>query len=66
MQWIANTVVSVAGSYAADFTSIPQTFTHLQLRIFARGTQATNNNFILMQYNGDTAGADYRAHWVTG
>jgi hypothetical protein len=63
---IASSIITSAGVYAADFSSIPQTFAHLQLRIYARGTQASVNNFILLQYNGDTGGFNYRAHSLVG
>jgi hypothetical protein len=46
------------------FSSIPQNFTHLQLRLYGRGTGTSGPN-INMQYNGDAAG-NYRVHYLGG
>lgn len=62
----SSTVTGSSAVYAASFTNIPQTFTHLQLRLFARGTQAQTNNFVLIQFNNDVLGTNYWAHWIEG
>ncbi|CAB4157891.1 hypothetical protein UFOVP688_55 [uncultured Caudovirales phage] len=48
---------STAGSAvpSISFTSIPQTYTHLQIRGIARSSNATNGDFIYVQFNTDTA-----------
>ena len=43
---IATVTVGSGGSASAEFTSIPSTFTHLQVRFFVADT-ATNHNFLL-------------------
>jgi hypothetical protein len=54
-----------SGSSTITFSSIPSTYTHLQVRAFARdtGTGAASNTF--SRFNGDT-GNNYTAHWLTG
>jgi len=62
MVWIA----SLSGSGAVrTFSSIPQTFTHLQLRVFLRDTfsGAATNAFV--RFNGD-AGSNYAYHYLNG
>jgi hypothetical protein len=61
--------VSVGGGGAADveFTSIPATYTHLQIRGIHRSTPTTPDAFyaIKYQYNGDT-GSNYTYHYIVG
>jgi len=59
---IATQTVSGATS-SVTFSSIPSTYTHLQLRITALGGQ--NGNSLSVQFNGDT-GTSYSYHYVTG
>jgi hypothetical protein len=47
-----------------EFTSIPQTFTHLQLRAYVRANSGDSFQ-LLAQINGDTA-ANYSYHYVYG
>jgi len=63
---IAMVNVGSAGSASVSFTSIPSTYKHLQLRVFARGTQSVANNYFQVQFNGDTASNYYGAHWLKG
>jgi hypothetical protein len=63
---IATNIVTSASTYSCAFTSIPQNFTHLQLRVFSRGTQATATNYQLLQFNSDSANYNYRGHWLIG
>lgn len=61
-------MVSVGSAGAADvtFSSIPSTYTHLQIRALAqtdRGTYGIDS--IQMQLNSDT-GSNYTAHWIYG
>jgi hypothetical protein len=48
-----------------NFTNIPSTYTHLQLRIMALGTGATAVNGFNCQANGDT-GNNYARHLLQG
>jgi hypothetical protein len=51
MIWIAGQTVTAA-SAQLTFSSIPQTFTHLQARITGRDASATSTNPAFIQYNG--------------
>ena len=59
--------VSLSSSAAsAEFTSIPSTFTHLQVRGIPRTDRAGNvNDGIIVQFNSDT-GANYSWHYLAG
>jgi len=60
---IATTTVGSGGSALVTFSSIPQDYTHLQIRGIARGASTTAN--IDIQFNGDTA-TNYSRHYVYG
>ena len=60
---IASTTLSSAGNIT--FSSIPQTFTHLQLRLSNAFANANTLFFIGIQANGDT-GANYAYHRLFG
>jgi len=63
---IATTTVGSGGTATITFSSIPATYTHLQLRIFAstdRATYALDNVFVT--FNGDSAG-NYSIHDLQG
>jgi hypothetical protein len=47
-----STLVGAQASF--DFTSIPATFAHLMLVLFARGDTAASTTPVLMRFNGDT------------
>lgn len=50
---IATTTVGAGGSATVTFSSIPQTYTHLQVRIFAKSGRARlQNGGLVMQVNG--------------
>jgi len=62
---IATTTVGSGGSSGITFSSIPQTFSHLQIRGIGRGTTNNPGLGIVVRFNGDTA-ANYSYHWLTG
>lgn len=62
---IATTTVGAGGASSITFSSIPSTFQHLQIRLFARSTTANTQSVAYMQLNGDTA-ANYSYHELTG
>jgi hypothetical protein len=62
---IATNTVTSATTYAAVFNNIPQTFQHLEIRIFARGTNVGANS-VLIQINADTANLNYNTHVLSG
>lgn len=73
-------VVADAGSYfplgeftltaaqaEIDFTNIPQTYTHLQVRFNARNTGANTNGYQALRFNNDaTNGNYYFYHYLQG
>ena len=62
---IATVTVGSGGTSAVTFSSIPSTYTHLQIRGIGRASNSvTDENFVL-QFNSDT-GANYSLHNVYG
>ena len=59
---IATVTVGSGGASNVEFTSIPSTYKHLQIRYIARGSILTNS---LMQFNADT-GTNYSWHVLYG
>jgi hypothetical protein len=58
--------VGSGGSSTITFSSIPATYTHLQIRAIARSTRASVNNvYVNMQINSDT-GSNYSYHDLYG
>ena len=54
--------VGAAGASSVTFSSIPSTYTHLQIRWIARDSGTTNNfRAIKLQFNSDT-GSNYSQH----
>ncbi len=62
---IATVTVGSGGQSSAEFTSIPATFTHLQIRGIGRTTTATTSEQIYIQFNTDTA-SNYSLHYLYG
>ena len=60
---IATVTVGSGGASSITFSSIPSTYTHLQLRMMVRET-STSNGYD-MQLNGDT-GNNYSRHYLIG
>jgi hypothetical protein len=60
---IATVTVGSGGSATVSFTSIPSTYTHLQIRSFTRIPSGGNNG--LLTFNSDT-GANYVTHLLYG
>lgn len=56
-----------AGTSYVDFTSIPSTYTHLQIRAICRSNDGSsgNNNGLYVRFNSD-AGSNYAFHFITG
>ena len=59
---IATTTVGSGGTASINFSSIPGTYTHLQIRGIWK---ASSSGVLKMQFNSDT-GANYKAHYVAG
>ena len=61
---IATVTVSSGGASNVEFTSIPGTYKHLQVRIMNLGSYAGNQGLNTI-YNNDT-GSNYSSHWLYG
>jgi hypothetical protein len=59
------TVTVGTATSTMTFTSIPATYTHLQIRGMVNGTAAGTYNNVRMGFNGD-AGANYSSHQMYG
>ena len=57
---IATVTVGSGGASSISFTSIPSTYTHLQIR-----ASYTGNDVPLLRLNGDTS-TNYPNHWLRG
>jgi hypothetical protein len=68
MHWINGSTVGSGGAANVTFTSIPQTFTHLQVRISGRGgnTSFSQGLSAYVQVNGDGTSANYYNHATFG
>lgn len=62
---IATVTVGSGGAASAEFTSIPSTYTHLQIRAIARTNRASNGDWLEIQFNTDTA-SNYSDHYLAG
>ena len=59
---IATVTVGAGGSSSISFTSIPSSYSHLQIRMMARcGSTAGGGNYLSMNFNSD-AGSNYSYH----
>jgi hypothetical protein len=63
---IATVSVGSGGAATVEFTSIPATYTHLQIRGIARGTRTDFSiDQLYTRVNSDT-GSNYAWHWLYG
>jgi hypothetical protein len=65
MVWIASGSPA-AGAGNFEFTNIPQTFTHLQMRYTSRGTDSGAVSFSNIWINGNAYGTNYSLHNLIG
>ena len=61
---IATTTLS-SSQATITFSSIPATYTHLQIRCISRGSIAATYTNVLLRFNSDTTSI-YRTHWLDG
>jgi hypothetical protein len=61
---IATVTVGAGGTSAVTFSSIPSTYTHLQVRAF--GKDASIYGAIFMSFNNDTFSTNFTRHGVYG
>jgi hypothetical protein len=62
---IATVTVGSSGSSTITFSSIPSTFTHLQLRAIARSARTEPEDYVYLRFNSDT-GNNYAWHDMEG
>jgi hypothetical protein len=62
---IATVTVGGGGSSEINFTSIPSTYQHLQIRILSRDNRAATVNSVFYRLNADT-GSNYAYHILAG
>ena len=64
---IATVTVGAGGAATISFSSIPATYKHLQLRLYAKSTRAAGNagDAINMRFNSDS-GTNYSYHQLQG
>lgn len=63
---IATTTVGSGGAGTITFSSIPATYTHLQIRLHARSNRANVNDPVLIRMNSDSTAANYVGHALYG
>lgn len=63
---IATVTVGAGGASSVDFTSIPSTYKHLQIRMIARGNYAGSDDDIKATFNSDTSNAANHGLYGTG
>jgi hypothetical protein len=72
--WVSNvdpdfgvyeSIATSVSTYGVAFTSIPTQFKHLQLRVLARDSSASQNQELAIRLNGD-ATSNYKNHWING
>lgn len=62
--WLIQRVAGTGSSGSITFSSIPQTYQHIQIRALAN-TNAGANAYLMLQVNGDT-GSNYANHGLYG
>ena len=60
------TVTASGSSATLQFTSIPATFQHLQIRVLTRSTRASTSSNIYIGFNNDTTTGNYYGHMMQG
>ena len=63
---ISTATVTSGGTASITFSSIPNTYTHLQLRSLVQTNRSSSTgDYLSIQFNGDTA-ANYNGHYLGG
>ena len=62
---IATASVGISGAANVEFTSIPSTYKHLQIRALTRSDRAIQSQYVALQINSDTGG-NYKVHILEG
>ena len=66
MVFIASSGVLTGNTAEINFSSIPATFTHLQVRVFGRGTTSFSDGLTLYTRLNNDSGSNYADHQVFG
>jgi len=61
---IATVTVGSGGQSPVSFTSIPSTYTHLQVRCIVRSAHNSGGDFLNLKVNSDTTGSNYARHLI--
>jgi len=62
---ISTTTLTTATA-SVTFSSIPATYTHLQIRYLAKTSRAAVNDYAKLEINTDTTTSNYRSHTLSG
>lgn len=60
------TVNITSNGQSATFSSIPQTYTHLQIRVLCRGNDGNDIDSLYMRFNGLAPASGYPSHYLRG
>jgi hypothetical protein len=60
------TATASGSSPTLEFTSIPSTYTHLQIRMLTRSTRSATSSNIYIGFNSDTTTGNYNGHMLQG
>ena len=63
---IATATATSGGTGTISFTSIPSTYTHLQLRLFTQTNNSSTADALILELNGDSTAGDYNRSGVYG
>jgi hypothetical protein len=64
---IQTVTVGAGGSASITFSSIPSTYTHLQIRAIARNNDSSGGlSFMRAKLNSDSTSGNYRGHYLYG
>ena len=63
---IQRTTVGSGGSSSITFSSIPSTYTHLQIRGIGRTNRSANGDYALVKLNNDSSTSNYTTHYLQG
>lgn len=60
------TAVGTGSSGTITFSSIPSTYTHLQIRYLVKTSRSAVGDYMKIEINGDTTSSNYRSHSLYG
>lgn len=63
---IATVTVGAGGAANVDFSNIPGTYQHLQIRTISRDNRASTSNSVLYRFNSVSTGSAYAYHILAG